>query len=97
MWLEDHFGSGLQRNERVKLAASFWNKKTCGGGDEEGDCSRIRHVFPEEGQPLYAHPIPAHKAAIITTCGEPGKFRFDVCVCQGFRLLFAVLVNRKFR
>src|SRR5438093_11589272 len=27
MWLEDHFGSGstLQRNERVKLAASFWN------------------------------------------------------------------------
>jgi hypothetical protein len=25
--LEDHFGSGsiLQRNERVKLAASFWN------------------------------------------------------------------------
>jgi hypothetical protein len=25
MWLEDHFGSGPQRNERVKLAASFWN------------------------------------------------------------------------
>jgi hypothetical protein len=27
MWLEEHFGSGsvLQRNERVKLAASFWN------------------------------------------------------------------------
>jgi hypothetical protein len=27
MWLEDHFGGGsmLQRNERVKLAASFWN------------------------------------------------------------------------
>jgi hypothetical protein len=27
MWLEDHFGSSsvLQRNERVKLAASFWN------------------------------------------------------------------------
>src|SRR5262249_2660648 len=27
MWLEDPFGSGsmLQRNERVKLAASFWN------------------------------------------------------------------------
>jgi hypothetical protein len=27
MWLEDHLGSGsmLQRNERVKLAASFWN------------------------------------------------------------------------
>ena len=27
MWLEDHFGSGsrLQRNERVKLAAAFWN------------------------------------------------------------------------
>jgi hypothetical protein len=27
MWLEDHFGNGsmLQRNERVKLAASFWN------------------------------------------------------------------------
>jgi hypothetical protein len=27
MWLEDHFGSGstLQRNERVKLAALFWN------------------------------------------------------------------------
>jgi hypothetical protein len=26
MWLEDHFGNGsmLQRNERVKLAASFW-------------------------------------------------------------------------
>jgi hypothetical protein len=25
--LEDHFGSGstLQRNERVRLAASFWN------------------------------------------------------------------------
>jgi hypothetical protein len=29
MWLEDHFGNGsiLQRNERVKLAASFWNNK----------------------------------------------------------------------
>ena len=28
MRLDDHFGSGstLQRNERVKLAASFWNK-----------------------------------------------------------------------
>jgi uncharacterized membrane protein YbjE (DUF340 family) len=27
MRLEDHFGTGstLQRNERVKLAASFWN------------------------------------------------------------------------
>ncbi len=27
MRLEDHFGNGsmLQRNERVKLAASFWN------------------------------------------------------------------------
>jgi hypothetical protein len=27
MWLEGHFGGGsmLQRNERVKLAASFWN------------------------------------------------------------------------
>ena len=27
MWLEEHFGNGsmLQRNERVKLAASFWN------------------------------------------------------------------------
>jgi hypothetical protein len=27
MRLDDHFGSGptLQRNERVKLAASFWN------------------------------------------------------------------------
>jgi hypothetical protein len=27
MWLEDHFGNGsmLQRNERVRLAASFWN------------------------------------------------------------------------
>ena len=27
MWLEDHFGSysTLQRNERVRLAASFWN------------------------------------------------------------------------
>src|SRR5262249_62348647 len=27
MWLEDHFGNGsmLQRNERGKLAASFWN------------------------------------------------------------------------
>jgi hypothetical protein len=27
MWLEDHFGNGsmLQRNERVKMAASFWN------------------------------------------------------------------------
>jgi hypothetical protein len=27
MWLQDHFGNGsvLQRNERVKLAASFWN------------------------------------------------------------------------
>jgi hypothetical protein len=26
MWIEDHFGSDstLQRNERVKLAASFW-------------------------------------------------------------------------
>lgn len=27
MWLEDHFGSNsmVQCNERVKLAASFWN------------------------------------------------------------------------
>ena len=27
MRLDDHFGNGsiLQRNERVKLAASFWN------------------------------------------------------------------------
>jgi hypothetical protein len=37
MWLEDHFGNGsvLQRNERVKLAASFWNNigagMVCGG------------------------------------------------------------------
>jgi len=32
MWLEDHFGSGsmLQRNERVKLAASFWNNTGAG-------------------------------------------------------------------
>jgi len=32
MWLEDHFGSGsmLQRNERVKLAASFWNNVGAG-------------------------------------------------------------------
>ena len=30
--LEDHFGSGstLQRNERVKLAASFWNNVGAG-------------------------------------------------------------------
>src|SRR5215475_12668939 len=34
MWLEDHFGSGsmLQRNERVKLAASFWNNVGVGMG-----------------------------------------------------------------
>jgi hypothetical protein len=31
MWLEDHFGNGsLQRNERVKLAASFWNNVGAG-------------------------------------------------------------------
>jgi F0F1-type ATP synthase assembly protein I len=30
MWLEDHFGSGSQRNERVKLAASFWNNVGAG-------------------------------------------------------------------
>jgi hypothetical protein len=32
MRLEDHFGSGstLQRNERVKLAASFWNNVGAG-------------------------------------------------------------------
>jgi hypothetical protein len=32
MWLEDHFGSGstLQRNEQVKLAASFWNNVGAG-------------------------------------------------------------------
>jgi len=30
MWLEDHFGSGLQRIERVKLAASFWNNVGAG-------------------------------------------------------------------
>jgi hypothetical protein len=30
MWLEDHFGSGLQRNERVKLAAAFWNNVGAG-------------------------------------------------------------------
>ena len=32
MRLDDHFGSGstLQRNERVKLAASFWNNVGAG-------------------------------------------------------------------
>ena len=30
MWLEDHFGSGSQRNERVKLAALFWNNVGAG-------------------------------------------------------------------
>jgi hypothetical protein len=32
MWLDDHFGNGsiLQRNERVKLAASFWNNVGAG-------------------------------------------------------------------
>jgi hypothetical protein len=30
MRLEDHFGSGLQRNERVKLAAAFWNNVGAG-------------------------------------------------------------------
>jgi hypothetical protein len=30
MWLEDHFGSGSQRNERVKLASSFWNNVGAG-------------------------------------------------------------------
>jgi hypothetical protein len=39
MRLEDHFGNGtmLQRNERVKLAASFWNNIGAGmviGGDK---------------------------------------------------------------
>ena len=30
MRLDDHFGNGsiLQRNERVKLAASFWNNRS---------------------------------------------------------------------
>jgi uncharacterized membrane protein YbjE (DUF340 family) len=30
MRLEDHFGGGLQRNERVKLAAAFWNNVGAG-------------------------------------------------------------------
>jgi hypothetical protein len=32
MRLDDHFGSGstLQRNERVKLAATFWNNVGAG-------------------------------------------------------------------
>jgi hypothetical protein len=30
MGLEDHFGSGSQRNERIKLAASFWNNVGAG-------------------------------------------------------------------
>jgi hypothetical protein len=30
MRLEDHFGSGSRRNERVKLAASFWNNVGAG-------------------------------------------------------------------
>jgi hypothetical protein len=39
MWLEDHFGSGstLQRNERVRLAASFWNNVECSYRSEEQD------------------------------------------------------------
>src|SRR5262249_22454715 len=32
MWLEDHFGSGSQRHERVKLAASFWYNGGAGMG-----------------------------------------------------------------
>ena len=38
MWLEDHFGSGstLQRNERVKLAASFWNREN----DARNECGK---------------------------------------------------------
>ncbi len=40
MWLEDHFGSGsvLQRNERVKLAASFWNNIGAGFLDQNRYC-----------------------------------------------------------
>ena len=38
MRLDDHFGSGstLQRNERVKLAASFWNNVGAGGHCRDG-------------------------------------------------------------
>ena len=47
MWLEDHFGSGsmLQRNERVKLAASFWNNigagMVIGGMKPQGTWTKI--------------------------------------------------------
>jgi hypothetical protein len=30
MWARDHFGSGSQRNEQIKLAASFWNNVGAG-------------------------------------------------------------------
>ncbi len=51
MWLEDHFGSGsvLQRNERVKLAASFWNN--IGAGFCYSIASNIltyMHTAPEQ-------------------------------------------------
>jgi hypothetical protein len=46
MRLEDHFGNGsmLQRNERVKLAASFWNNIEAGmviGGNGGLECLDI--------------------------------------------------------
>ena len=47
MRLEDHFGSGSQRNERVKLAASFWNN--VGAGMVIGDLwvqAHLRSVAP---------------------------------------------------
>jgi hypothetical protein len=42
MRLEDHFGSGSQRNERVKLAASFWSN--IGAGMVISDLSVKAHL-----------------------------------------------------
>ena len=51
MWLEDHFGTSsmLQRNERVKLAASFWNNIGAGmviGGMANGSRRAVRQELP---------------------------------------------------
>jgi hypothetical protein len=63
--LEDHFGSGsiLQRNERVKLAASFWNN--VGANFFSKKWSRtVRSsalVLPRKGKPAR---IPFHRNAL---------------------------------
>ena len=55
MRLDDHFGSDstLQRNERVKLAASFWNNVGAGMVSRDGRLGRLpvgSAMVPRDGQ-----------------------------------------------